>query len=57
MATYLKRKEKKRKDYTFRHQLNEKPGIVPGCPVGNKLAIMVGSVDSLFSGKCSYKSK
>jgi len=25
-------KEKKRKDYTFRRQFNEKPSIVPGCP-------------------------
>jgi len=24
--------EKKRKDYTFRRQLNEKPSIIPGCP-------------------------
>jgi len=29
-----KRKEKKRKDYAFRRQLNEKPGIIPGCPEG-----------------------
>jgi hypothetical protein len=26
------RKEKKRKDYTFRRQFNEKPSIIPGCP-------------------------
>ena len=25
--------EKKRKDYTFRRQFNEKPSIIPGCPV------------------------
>ncbi len=24
--------EKKRKDYAFRHQFNEKPSIIPGCP-------------------------
>ncbi len=24
--------EKKRKDYAFRHQLNEKASIIPGCP-------------------------
>jgi hypothetical protein len=24
--------EKKRKDYAFRHQCNEKPSIIPGCP-------------------------
>ncbi len=24
--------EKKRKDYTFRRQFNEKPSIIPGCP-------------------------
>ncbi len=24
--------EKKRKDYTFWRQLNEKPSIIPGCP-------------------------
>jgi len=27
-AVYLK----KRKDYTFRRQFNEKPSIIPGCP-------------------------
>ena len=26
------RKEKKRKDYAFRRQFNEKPSIIPGCP-------------------------
>ena len=26
------RKEKKRKDYAFRHQFYEKPSIIPGCP-------------------------
>ena len=25
-------KEKKRKDYAFRRQFNEKPSITPGCP-------------------------
>jgi len=24
--------EKKRKEYAFRHQFNEKPSIIPGCP-------------------------
>ena len=24
--------EKKRKDYTFRRQFNEKPSMIPGCP-------------------------
>jgi hypothetical protein len=28
----LPSKEKKRKDYTFRRQFNEKPSIIPGCP-------------------------
>ena len=28
----LERKEKKRKDYAFRRQFNEKPSITPGCP-------------------------
>ena len=27
-----KEKEKKRKDYAFRRQYNEKPSIIPGCP-------------------------
>ena len=27
-----KSKEKKRKDYAFRRQFNEKPSIIPGCP-------------------------
>ncbi len=25
-------KKKKRKDYAFRRQFNEKPSIIPGCP-------------------------
>ncbi len=25
-------RKKKRKDYAFRRQFNEKPSIVPGCP-------------------------
>ena len=25
-------REKKRRDYTFRHEFNEKPGHIPGCP-------------------------
>ncbi len=25
-------KEKKRKDYAFRRQFNEKPSVIPGCP-------------------------
>jgi triosephosphate isomerase len=25
-------KERKRKDYTFRRQCNEKPSVIPGCP-------------------------
>ena len=24
--------EKRKKDYTFRRQFNEKPSIIPGCP-------------------------
>ena len=28
----ITRKEKKRKDYAFRRQFNEKPSIIPGCP-------------------------
>ena len=28
-----KRKEKKRKDYAWQRQFNEKPSIIPGCPV------------------------
>ena len=26
------KKRKKRKDYAFRRQFNEKPSIIPGCP-------------------------
>ncbi len=32
VVTSVNRKEKKRKDYTFRRQFNEKPSIIPGCP-------------------------
>jgi len=28
----LSEKKKKRKDYAFRRQFNEKPSITPGCP-------------------------
>lgn len=31
-TTDLERKEKTRKDYTFRRVCDEKPGDVPGCP-------------------------
>jgi len=31
-ALHRKKKEKKRKDYAFRRQFNEKPSIIPGCP-------------------------
>jgi len=27
-----RKKKRKRKDYTFRRQFNEKPSIIPGCP-------------------------
>ena len=32
MPSTLHGKEKKRKDYAFRRQFNEKPSIIPGCP-------------------------
>ena len=32
VALEKKRKEKKRKDYAFRCQFNEKPSTMPGCP-------------------------
>ena len=32
--------EKKRKDYAFRRQFNEKPSIIPGCPGVPKLHIV-----------------
>ena len=28
----VSRKAKKRKDYTFWHQFNDKPSVIPGCP-------------------------
>jgi len=31
-AVLDKEKKNKRKDYTFRRQVNEKPSIIPGCP-------------------------
>jgi len=31
LSITLIQKEKKRKDYTFRRQFNEKPSITPGC--------------------------
>ena len=41
------RKEKKRLDYTFRRQFNEKPSIIPGCP---------GSCPSLLCRSLTYHS-
>ena len=32
LLTNACQKEKKRKDYAFRRQFNEKPSIIPGCP-------------------------
>ena len=32
-----KRKDKNSKDYAFRHQFNEKPSIIPGCPGSSKV--------------------
>ena len=36
--------EKKRKDYAFRRQFNEKPSIIPGCPDRHVCACVRGSV-------------
>ena len=32
MGAHPSRKEKKRKDYAFRHQFDEKPSVLLGCP-------------------------
>ena len=32
LQMHANRKEKKRKDYAFWRQFNEKPSIIPGCP-------------------------
>jgi len=32
-------RKKKRKDYAFQHQFNEKPSIIPGCPMATVLDI------------------
>jgi len=32
MLKEKEKKRKKRKDYAFRRQFNEKPSIIPGCP-------------------------
>ncbi len=48
--------EKKRQDYAFRRQFNEKPSIVPGCPGTFLLTIMkiavlgVGELGQCFVG-------
>ena len=38
--------EKKRKDYAFRGQFNEKPSIIPGCPGSKKTTSQRGIDDS-----------
>jgi len=35
--------EKKRKDYAFRRQFNEKPSVIPGCPVLNLECVADGA--------------
>jgi len=47
------RKEKKRKDYTFRRQFNEKPSIIPGCP-GLTIETSLQSTGFLVSNKASF---
>ena len=32
LTIHTVRVEKKKKDYAFRRQVNEKPGVIPGCP-------------------------
>jgi len=34
---------KKRKDYVFRHQFDEKPSIIPGCPLPEIQEIQINS--------------
>jgi len=38
------RQEKKRKDYTFWRQFNEKPSIMPGCPGRTSFSLLPNSV-------------
>ena len=38
----------KRKDYIFRHQFNEKPSIIPGCP-----GLLLTTQSSVFVQRCS----
>ena len=38
----LIRKKKKRKDYTFRHEFNEKPSTISGCPdISDKMSLLL----------------
>jgi len=39
-----KEKTKKRKDYAFRRQFDEKPSIIPGCPGDRWYELMVISI-------------
>ena len=39
-----KEKTKKRKDYAFRRQFDEKPSIIPGCPGDRCYELMVISI-------------
>ncbi len=36
--TVLAAEERKRKDYTFLRQFNEKPNVIPGCPVSCRMS-------------------
>jgi len=42
-----RRKEKKRTDYAFRRQFNEKPSITPGCPGKSKIMSILPHVTDL----------
>jgi len=35
-AQFSKQRKNKRRDYAFRHQFNEKPSIILGCPGASK---------------------
>ena len=50
----LLEKEKKRKDYTFRRQFNEKPSMIPGCP-GIQSTIQCTSIHAFIQSANALK--
>ena len=50
-----KRKEQNRIDYAFRHQFNEKPGIILGCPGASIMQVPIDCTSLTEIQKTAYQ--